>query len=352
MFTTRVASLIAFLCAAAFTLPARAESPVVSPAASPIESANAPFSSADYPPRPLRAESFFGVHFDFHAGAGDVNIGANTTPEMVQAIIDAVHPDYLQTDSKGHAGFTSYPTKVGNPAPGIVADGLKVWREVTAKNGVALYLHYSGVWDSTAIVKHPEWALIDANGKAAADATSVFGGYKDGLLVPQLIEIANVYGVDGIWVDGECWATKMDYSPAAREEFKARTGLEVPGSPADEGWREWRNFHRDGFREYLRDYIAKVKKEAPQFQIASNWAFTNHMPEPISAPVDFISGDYSPNDSVNSARYAARFMANQGISWDLMAWSFANKAGVPGWSPKTAVQLCREAACVLALGGG
>ena len=28
-----------------------------------------------------RDESFLGIHFDFHAGASDKNIGANTTPK-------------------------------------------------------------------------------------------------------------------------------------------------------------------------------------------------------------------------------------------------------------------------------
>jgi hypothetical protein len=84
------------------------------------------------------------------------------------------------------------------------------------------------------------------------------------------------------------------------------------------------------------------------------------MPEPVCAPVDFISGDYAPNDSVNSARLAGRYLPRQGRPWDLMAWSFARTTPAqppppgapPAWAQKTAVQLQREAAVVLALGGG
>ena len=94
-----------------------------------------------------RDQSFLGIHFDFHAGAANKNIGANTTPEMVGTILDMVHPDYIQIDCKGHPGYSSYPTKVGNPAPGLVTDPLVVWRKVTADRGVGLYMHYSGVWD-------------------------------------------------------------------------------------------------------------------------------------------------------------------------------------------------------------
>jgi hypothetical protein len=76
------------------------------------------------------------------------------------------------------------------------------------------------------------------------------------------------------------------------------------------------------------------------------------MPEPVTVPVDFLSGDYSPEDSVNSARLSGRYLTRQGKPWDLMAWSFTLKPGKNDNKQKTAVQLEREAAVVLALGGG
>ncbi len=45
-------------------------------------------------------------------------------------------------------------------------------------------------------------------------------------------------------------------------------------------------------------------------------------------------------------------MSTQGISWDLMAWSFSTLPGKSGWTQKSAIQLMREAACVLPQGGG
>lgn len=315
--------------------------------------ATEPSNPNETPKRLKRSESFFGVHFDFHAGKTVQNIGATTTSEMVQAIIDALHPDFIQVDSKGHPGLTSYPTKVGNPAPGVTTDALKIWREVTARNGVALYTHYSGVWDTEAVAQHPEWAVINAVGSRSDQRTSVFGDYKNQLLVPQILEMALEYGTDGVWVDGECWATILDYSDKAKEKFKQATDREnIPTSPDQDGWKEWYEFHQESFRQYLRNYVDEIKGKAPNFQIASNWAFTDHMPEPVSANVDFISGDYSPDNSINAARYSTRLMSTQNKAWDLMAWSFGSKDGVYGnWAQKTGVQLSREAACVLAQGG-
>ena len=270
-------------------------------------------SAPQSPKRLRRADSFLGIHFDFHAGPDCTEIGKNTTPAMVENIINLVHPDYLQVDCKGHPGLSSYPTKVGNQAPGFVGDPLKVWRQVTAARGVALYMHYSGVWDSQAILRHPDWAVINADGKTNKNATSFFSPYADQLLVPQLIELARDYGVDGAWVDGECWASVVDYSPAALRAFREATGIQdVPRKASEPHWFEFMEFNREQFRRYLRHYIAAVKRAQPKFQLCSNWAFSDLMPEPVSAPLDFLSGDYSPEDSVNSARMSARCLARQG----------------------------------------
>lgn len=314
----------------------------------------------DLPPRKKRSESFLGVHFDFHAGDDSSEIGQHTTRAMIEEVIRKVQPDFIQCDCKGHRGYSSYPTRVGYPAPGIAADALRVWREVTAEHGVGLYMHYSGVWDTEAIRHHPEWAVTNPDGQRDPNITSTLGAYADRLLIPQLRELAGEYGVDGAWVDGDCWATKPDYSPEAVAAFQKATGIAtVPRAAGEPGWEEMRAFFREAFRRYVRHYADALHESHPGFQVASNWAFSSFMPEPVSAEVDFISGDYTLQNSVNSARLEGRCMARQGKPWDLMAWGFstrlfqANPADDdPAFSTKTALQLKQEAAMVLSLGGG
>ena len=177
------------------------------------------------PPPAQAGRQLPGIHFDFHAGKDCTSIGKNTTRAMIETIIDQVHPDYLQIDCKGHPGLSSYPTKVGNPAPGFVGDPLRLWRQVTAERGVGLFMHYSGVWDSEAIRRHPDWGAVNGDGSRNGNATSFFGPYADSLMIPQLRELAGVYGVDGAWVDGECWASVPDYSAGGTE------GVSLPDRP-------------------------------------------------------------------------------------------------------------------------
>ncbi|HUT33821.1 MAG TPA: hypothetical protein VNE39_10090, partial [Planctomycetota bacterium] len=72
-------------------------------------------ASKQLPPRLKRSESFLGIHFDYHMNERCAEVGKSVTRRMVERIIDAVQPDYIQCDCKGHRGLCSYPTKVGHP---------------------------------------------------------------------------------------------------------------------------------------------------------------------------------------------------------------------------------------------
>ena len=294
-----------------------------------------------------RQDAFFGMHFDFHAGRDQKNIGQRLDEAALEELMTRVHPDFVQCDTKGHAGNTSYPTKVGYQAPEMKGDILRLWRDVTARHGVALYAHHSGVWDNRALEHHPQWAAVNEKDEADKEKTSVFGPYVDELLIPQLKEMALEYGLDGAWIDGECWAVMMDYSRYALEAWKAKTG-KIAVEVADQA--QYLEFNRQGFRDYVTHYIEEVHKAAPDFEIASNWMYTSYTPEKCSVPVDYISGDYSPSDSTLVSRMEARCTMGQDRPWDLMAWGFTIEGDYH--APKELEQLKQEAATVISLGGG
>lgn len=300
-----------------------------------------------------REDCFFGVHFDFHASDDCVNIGENTTPKQLQYMLDTIQPEFVQCDCKGHPGIASYESAVGEHAPGFVQDNLKLWRDVTAEAGVPLFLHYSGVFDMAAVKAHPEWAIVDAEGKISENYTSLKGGYSDGLLIPQLLEVIGRYDVDGVWIDGEAWAVFPDYSEAFLEAFRRDTGCEtVPKKPEDPDYEMYMGYLRESFRQYLRHCTDELHRRYPKFQIASNWAFSTYMPEPVSVGVDYLSADYNPLDSYNTARFESRYLATQGKPWDIMGWSFVTGPEDGAISTKSACQIEREAAAPLSLGGG
>ena len=190
-------------------------------------------------------DRFAGLHFDFHAGLTDSGIGKTFTPEMIDSFLRIVQPDFIQVDCKGHPGISSYPTKAGNPAPAVEKDIMKIWRTVSDKYHVPLYVHYSGIWDNRALQLHPQWARYNADGRPDQNANSLFSSYTDSLLIPQLKELATVYHINGVWVDGDCWVLTPDYSPEAKRQFTMATGIkDIPVKKDDPHFFEWMEFHR------------------------------------------------------------------------------------------------------------
>ena len=70
-------------------------------------------------------------------------------------MLELMAPDFVQTDCKGHPGYTSWFSQVANASvpAGLKQDALMQWRQATRKLGLPLHCHYSGVWDKAAGAK-------------------------------------------------------------------------------------------------------------------------------------------------------------------------------------------------------
>lgn len=295
-------------------------------------------------------ERFAGLHLDFHSTLDDREIGKNFTYAMIDSMLSIIQPDFIQVDCKGHPGVSSYPTKVGNTVDTFDKDILKIWRQVTYKHHVPLYIHYSGIWDKQILKLNPAWGRVNAEGKYDMQAVSLASPYSRELMIPQLKELESRYHIDGAWVDGDCWGLEPDYSPDVQAGFTKETHFKVPHKFTDPYYFEWMEYNRRLFRDYMAGFVNAVHQTNPAFKITSNWAFSSMMPERVDIDVDFLSGDIAGINSVYSAAFEARCLALQGKPWDLMSWAFAMKNDLN--TTKPLLQLKQEAAEVLAMGGG
>jgi alpha-L-fucosidase len=310
---------------------------------------------------------FFGLHFDLHANEKDTELGKDLTVEHLVRHLSRIRPDFVQCDCKGHPGYASYPTKVGVSSPGIVKDAVAIWRQATRQLGIPLGMHYSGVWDTAALKLHPDWGRVhpdrdaqDGWPKPAVDEqgrdknmTCPLSAYTDTYMIPQLLEIIDAYDVDGFWVDGENWASAPCYCETCRAIFSRWLGEDatVPQTPHEPWWQEWLACSRENFVDHVRRYAAAVHQRKPACTICSNWMYTVRQPDPVNAPVDYISGDFSWIWSAAKALVEARFMDSRKLSWDLMAWAFSSHGKMQDWVFKSADALCQEAGVVLSCGG-
>ncbi|HEY3397946.1 MAG TPA: alpha-amylase family protein [Armatimonadota bacterium] len=312
-----------------------------------------------YPQRP-----YFGLHYDLHANAKDTVLGARCRVDELVASLKLMGPEWVQTDCKGHAGMTSWFSRVPNAtvSPGVKKDALKCWREATRRLGVPLHCHYSGIWDRAAAEKHPEWAVVP-NPKTAKTTESLQiaatrmcprGGYLEGLLLPQMLELVDRYGVDGFWVDGEIWAVEPCYCAACRAAFREQTGIKrPPTSVEDPDWVAWINFQRQSFYDYVTRYVTALHEQRPEARVCSNWLHSFRDPGEPVVPTDWISGDNVYG--LDPVRCEARFLSTRGRPWDVMSWNFFRTTELADRTrPATTKEpemVQQEAATVLALGG-
>ncbi len=307
---------------------------------------------------------YFGLHYDLHAGAQDTRLGLHCSPRELVPALRLMGPQWVQTDCKGHPGMTSWFSRVENAtvSPGVKKDALLGWRRATRELGLPLHCHYSGLWDAAAAEKRPEWAVVPNPAQPPAeDAWSPArqkmcprGGYLEGLLIPQMLELIDRYEVDGFWVDGEIWAVEFCYCERCRAAFTEETGLaEPPTDLSDPHWVQWQEFQRRSFYDYVARYVAAVHAHKPGVLVTSNWMNTFKDPGEPRVETDWISGDTLLG--LDPIRCEARFISTRGRPWDLMTWNFYRVAG-PGdrahpHCPKSVNMLKQEAATILALGG-
>ena len=305
-----------------------------------------------------RSEGFWGIHSDFHATPDFGVQGRNLREEDIREICQLLKPDYWQIDSKGHPGWASFPTELGNAMPEFACDTFAVWRKATAEEDVALVAHYSGVFDQKYCAAHPDHALTQLDGHKSPNFTRLTGNYVDEVVIPQLSELAGKYGFNGAWVDGECWAVDFDYSPETIAAFEKETGIKLEGKcprwPEDPYVNEYREFLRVLYRRYLKHYVDTIHERYPGFELTANWVYSDHAMEKPTVDVDFLSGDYSPWNCVHWARYSGRALALQGKPWDLMVWGMrsGSQTEKPDLLYVHPAQLLQDAAVTISLGGG
>jgi len=303
---------------------------------------------------------FFGMHYDLHANKNDTELGAGLTHKNLKEQLEKIRPDYVQCDCKGHPGYTSYPTRIGSPSPGIVKDALRIHREVTREMNIPLSVHYSGVWDTRAVELHPDWSALDSEGKFVIPRPGrppgiicLLSPYLEELMIPQLLEIIDLYDVDGFWIDGDNWAVRDCYCDRCRKEFYKRTGIKTP--PVDKkhpDWPVWRAFQRSLFTEYVDKYTRAVHERKPDCAVCSNWMYSMRQPGPVTVPVDYLSGDFSSSFGAERAEMEGRYIDGHRMPWNLMAWTFCSPSPDVPYQTKTVTHLCQESAEVMSCGGG
>lgn len=289
---------------------------------------------------------FLGFHFDFHAKKEDKDIGKNIDQALIEQFLTTVNPDYVQVDTKGIYGISSYPTKIGFTSTDYPSDILKIWRNLTSKYGIGLYSHYTTLMDEEAASRFPALARIKNDNQKDKTKVSIFSSYTEDLFLPQVNEFISDYNLDGIWIDADSWAFEPEYGDKVISELNSETSLNTIPSTESNNYKQYIEFLRNEYENYADNYVDRIHTMDPDFKVGINWAYSKMMPEPIKIDVDYLSADMSGKNWIYDAAFDARVFSSYNKPWDLMSWSFYDK----GIKPEKLLLL--EAAEVISMGGG
>jgi Hypothetical glycosyl hydrolase 6/Beta-galactosidase trimerisation domain len=223
------------------------------------------------PAPPTLGNQYRGYIVDHHSPDPPAITYEHFDPDQWFRLYDESDLDHVWVFCKGHHGEAYYPTKVGHPHPGLKIDFVGAFRDRLRRKGIAFHAYYCIGFDDWAVLNHPEWALLDENGKnrrvQPQDTTHSRGQwhwtcvntpYRQ-YVFEQLTEIVKGYAPDGIFLD--IVGQPLCYCKYCSELYHRRYHHDIPrGADAERDWRETAEFlYQTTQLGFVKDAIAVVR---------------------------------------------------------------------------------------------
>jgi hypothetical protein len=180
------------------------------------------------------------VHLDFHTSEFIGGIGDEFDKKQFQEALKLGHVNQINIFSKGHHGWSYYPTEVGNIHPNLKIDLLGAQIEACHEIGVVCPIYYTVGWSANDAENHPEWCARNKDGSLMATGYNAeakptekrpfgswimlcpaAGGPYHELIKSQVAEIIEKYPVDGFWFDIYFYTNDGCYCQNCLQRMKA-----------------------------------------------------------------------------------------------------------------------------------
>jgi len=148
------------------------------------------------------------VHLDCHTSALIPQVGHGFDAEEFAQTVQDAHIDSITIFAVCHHGMAYYPSKVNPRHPGLSYDLLGKQIEALHKRNIRCPVYITVAWNYEQSNKHPEWRMIDKDGKAYQDSGAGFYAHLqfynspyEQLLQATAEEVLKNYDVDGLFFD-------------------------------------------------------------------------------------------------------------------------------------------------------
>ncbi|MBW7884650.1 MAG: beta-galactosidase trimerization domain-containing protein [Caldilineaceae bacterium] len=300
--------------------------------------------------QPIR---FRHIHLDFHTSPACTDVGADFDADLFARTLQEAKVNAINIFAKCHHGYSYYPTKVGTVHPGLKSgDLLGEQIEALHRAGIVCPIYLTVMWDELAGEQHPEWVIVNKDGRVASraplsnawgwttlDVSSDYAGY----LMDQVTELAGLYEVDGFWFD-ICFP-RPNYSPWGQAQMRAA------GVPLDDDEAVWA-FARHKQERFFDKMTRHVKALVPEATIFYNGTISRDMRRIAPYATHFEVESLPTSGTWGYLHYPvmARQARTYGKPMIGMTGRFHTSWGDFG-GIKTTGQLLYECATVIAAGG-
>ena len=110
------------------------------------------------------------IHLDFHTSPACLDVGRDFDGDLFACTLQDAHVNAINIFAKCHHGYSYYPTKVGTVHPGLQIDLLGQQIEALHRVGIACPVYVTVMWDELAGIQHPEWVIVNKDGRIASRA--------------------------------------------------------------------------------------------------------------------------------------------------------------------------------------
>lgn len=166
---------------------------------------------------------------------------------------------------------------------------------------------YLNNWSTAAYDAHPEFRVIDKEGRGYRDHPGHAGRY--GVLCPNtpyrdyflslVREVCLRYPIEGLWVDMVGFWRGACYCACCRERYRAETGREIPERVdfRSSEWLRYLRFKTETVAAYARDIVRTAKEARPDITVSiqsAGWSLGHFLgfDEDYFSAFDYAAGDF------------------------------------------------------------
>jgi len=210
--------------------------------------------------------------------------------------------------ANSHVGYCYWTTKSGHMHNGIRGrDVLGEIIDLCHKEGIDVILYYSLIFNNWAYEQHPEWRIVDLNGKPSRERPGRAGRY--GVCCPnspgyrrfvsdQIEELCQNYNFEGIFFDMTFWPA-VCYCSNCKKRYREEVGEEIPTiiDWDDPSWITFQKKREEWLVEFasmatlaIKKYKPKVAVEHQYSTVATPWMLG--VTSKLAEQCDFVGGDF------------------------------------------------------------